>query len=75
MNSELQSPNVQQDLAAENAELRRRLAEYEARDQQAVKEGVITEKMAHGLSRERAIAVIQRQRQFDATKLGAKAAA
>ena len=63
------NPNPQEDLAAENAELRRQTAERDERDRQlAADEEVIREKMALGLSREQAIGVIERQRIFNAAK-------
>jgi hypothetical protein len=64
---ETKTPPV--DLAAENALLRARIAELEARAKQnAADEEVIAAKMARGLSREQAQWVIARQRAFDATK-------
>jgi hypothetical protein len=57
------------DLAAENATLKARLAEFEAAKKQAdADEVLIIDKMAKGLRREQAIAVIKRQREFDARK-------
>jgi hypothetical protein len=65
--------NPQQDLAAENAELRRQLAERDERVAQlAADEAVIAQKLLRGLSREQAIGVIKRQRAFDAAKKAAK---
>jgi hypothetical protein len=69
MKPQTNNSNPQQDLAAENAELRRQLAERDERDRQlAADEVVIAEKMLRGLSREQAIATIKRQREFDAAK-------
>jgi len=57
------------DLAAENATLKARLAEFQAAKQQAdADEILIAEKMAKGLRREQAAAVLKRQRDFDARK-------
>jgi hypothetical protein len=57
------------DLAAENATLKARLAEFEAAKKQAdADEILIAEKMTKGLRREQAVAVIKRQREFDARK-------
>lgn len=69
METQTNNPSPTADLAAENAELRRRLAEHdEAERQRSADEAVITEKMQRGLSREQASAVIKRQRDFDAAK-------
>lgn len=58
-----------QRLTAENADLRARLAKFEtAEAQRAADEKIITEKMAHGLSRQQAINVIRRQREFNTTQ-------
>ncbi|MGA2749121.1 MAG: hypothetical protein ABSG59_10120 [Verrucomicrobiota bacterium] len=55
------------ELAAENAVLKARLAELEAaKKQNDADEEAIAAKMARGLRREQAIAVIQRQREYDA---------
>jgi len=71
MNTQTDNSNRQQELETENAELRRRLAEHDEADRQrAADEEVISAKMSRGLSREQAIAVIKRQREFD---VGAKA--
>ena len=60
------------DLAAENAALKARVAELEAAAQQASADEVqIAAKMSRGLSRDQAIQVIARQRQFDAEKQAA----
>jgi hypothetical protein len=57
------------DLAAENATLKARIAEFESAKKQAdADEILIAEKMAKGLRREQAAAVIKRQREFDARK-------
>jgi len=57
------------DLAAENATLKARLAEFEAAKKQTdADEILIAQKMAKGLRREQAAAVIKRQREFDARK-------
>jgi hypothetical protein len=57
------------DLAAENATLKAKIAEFEAARKQAdADEILIVDKMAKGLRREQAIAVIKRQREFDARK-------
>jgi hypothetical protein len=55
-----------QRLTAHNAELEAQLKEHEtAEAQRAADEKIIVEKMAHGLSRQQAINVIHRQREFD----------
>ena len=57
------------DLAAENASLKARLAQFEeAKKQAAADEIQINEKIARGLRREQAIAVLKRQRDFDQRK-------
>ncbi len=57
------------DLAAENAALKARIAEFEAAKKQAdADEILIAEKMSKGLRREQAAAVIKRHRDFDARK-------
>jgi hypothetical protein len=57
------------DLAAENAALKARLAQIEsAKTQTDADEKLIAEKMARGLRREQAAAVISRQREFDSNK-------
>lgn len=54
---------------AENAELKARLAELEsAKTRIDADEELIAKKMARGLRREQAAAVIKRQREFDAKK-------
>jgi hypothetical protein len=54
------------DLTAENAALKARIAQFEsAKTQTDADEQLILEKMTKGLRREQAIAVIQRQREFD----------
>jgi len=56
-------------LAEENAALKARVAELEAAKKQAeADEIIIGEKMSKGLRREQAMAVIKRQRDFDAKK-------
>jgi hypothetical protein len=71
MKTETDNPNRLQELEAENLELRGRLAEHDRVEKEpAADDLIIAEKMACGLSREQAVAVIQRQRDFD----GAKAA-
>ncbi|HLX70780.1 MAG TPA: hypothetical protein VKV04_14220 [Verrucomicrobiae bacterium] len=58
---------MNQRLIARNAELEGRIDKYEtAEAQRAADEKIIVEKMAHGLSRQQAINVIHRQRDFDA---------
>ena len=57
------------DLAAENATLKAKIAEFQAAKQQAdADEIIILEKMTKGLRREQAAAVLKRQREFDARK-------
>jgi hypothetical protein len=69
MPKETSTTTTAADLAAENATLKARLAEFEAARKQAdADEILITEKMAKGLRREQAAAVIKRQREFDARK-------
>jgi len=54
------------DLAAENAALKTRIAQFEAAKAQTdADEKLIVEKMTRGLRREQAAAVIGRQREFD----------
>ena len=56
-------------LTAELAAANRRLAAYETADQErAATEKIVAAKMAIGLTREQALAVIERQKQFDQTK-------
>jgi len=58
------------DLAAENATLKAKVAELElAKVQSAEEEKVIAAKIAKGLSRAQAIAVIRRQREYDASPI------
>jgi hypothetical protein len=67
MPKETTSPTPATDLAAENAALKAKIAEFqEARKQADADEIVITEKMSKGLRREQAAAVLKRQREFDA---------
>ncbi len=62
-------PPAAGDLAAENAILKARIAQFEAVKKQAeADEVIIGEKMARGLRREQAIAVIKRQREFEAAR-------
>jgi hypothetical protein len=69
-----ENPNRIRDLEAENAELRRQLAERAESDRQRdADEQIITEKMRVGLTRAQAVSVIRRQREFDAGKAEAKA--
>jgi hypothetical protein len=57
------------DLAAENAALKARIAELEsAKNRLDTDETLIAEKMAKGLRREQARAVINRQREFEARR-------
>jgi hypothetical protein len=73
MKTPTDNPNRLQELEAENAELRRQLAERDERDRQAAAdELVIAEKMVRGLSRSQAMWVIKRQREFDAANKAAK---
>ena len=54
------------DLAAENAALKAKIAEFQAAKKQAdADEILIAVKMAKGLRREQAAAVLKRQREFD----------
>ena len=74
MNAKTKNPNHLQ-LEAENIALSASLAERDEADRQrAADEGVIAEKVRHGLSRQQAAGVIQRQREFDARKANDKAA-
>ena len=69
MLKETNTPVPASDLAAENAALKARIAEFEsARKQADADEILIAEKMTKGLRREQAQAVIKRQREFDARK-------
>jgi hypothetical protein len=71
---ETSTPAPASDLAAENAALKAQLAGIEAAKKQAdADEIVIREKMAKGLRREQAKAVIDRQRAFDAANPARKA--
>jgi hypothetical protein len=73
MKIQTDNPNRLQELEAENAELRRQLAERDERDRQAAAdEAIIAQKLLRGLSREQAIGVIKRQRAFDAAKKAAR---
>lgn len=57
------------DLAAENVTLKAKIAQFEAAKKQAdADEVLIAEKMAKGLRREQAAAVIKRQREFETRK-------
>jgi hypothetical protein len=61
-------PTIEQ-LTAENAELREKLANYEAQAEQSRQDEIlIQQKMAVGLSRDHAVASIKRQRVFDAAQ-------
>jgi hypothetical protein len=67
MPKETPAPKPAADLAAENAALKAKIAEFDAARKQAdADEIVIAGKMAKGLRREQAVAVIRRQREFDA---------
>jgi hypothetical protein len=67
MPKETPAPKPAGDLAAENAALKAKIAEFDAARKQAdADEIVIAGKMAKGLRREQAVAVIRRQREFDA---------
>jgi hypothetical protein len=67
MPKETPAPKAAADLAAENAALKAKIAEFDAARKQAdADEIVIAGKMAKGLRREQAVAVIKRQREFDA---------
>jgi hypothetical protein len=69
MNTQTDDPNRRQELEAENVELRRRLKEHDrVQNQRAADDATITKKMVCGLTREQAVAVIERQRRFDADK-------
>lgn len=69
MLKETNTPVPASDLAAENAALKARIAEFEsARKQSDADEILVAEKMTKGLRREQAQAVIKRQREFDARK-------
>jgi hypothetical protein len=67
MPKETPTPTPAAELAAENAALKAKIAEYQAVKRQAdADEIVIAAKMAKGLRREQAVAVIGRQREYDA---------
>jgi hypothetical protein len=69
MPKETPTPTTAPDLAAENATLKAKIAEFQAAKQQAdADEIIILEKMTKGLRREQAAAVLKRQREFDARK-------
>jgi hypothetical protein len=69
MPKETPTPATAAELAAENATLKARIAEFQAAKKQAdADEILITEKMAKGLRREQAAAVLRRQREFDVRK-------
>jgi hypothetical protein len=69
MPKETSTPTTASDLAAENAVLKAKIAEFNAAKQQAdADEIIIAEKMTKGLRREQAAAVLKRQREFDARK-------
>ena len=56
-------------LTAELAAANRRLAAYETADQErAATEKIVAAKMAIGLARDQALAVIERQKQYDQSK-------
>ena len=69
MPTETPSPTPAADLAAENAALKAKIAEFQAAKKQAdADEILIAAKMAKGLRREQAAAVLKRQREFDAKR-------
>jgi hypothetical protein len=69
MPKETPTPTTTSDLAAENAALKAKVAEFQAAKKQAdADEILIADKMAKGLRREQAAAVLKRQRDFDARK-------
>jgi hypothetical protein len=69
MPKETPIPTTATDLAAENAALKVKVAEFQAARKQAdADEILIAEKMARGLRREQAAAVLKRQREFDSRK-------
>ena len=73
MSTETPSPTSAAELAAENEALKVKVAEFQAARKQAdANEILIAEKMARGLRREQAAAVLKRQREFDARKENAK---
>ena len=67
MPEETTSPLSAAALAAENAALKSKIAEFTAAKTQAdADEILVAEKMSKGLRREQAAAVLKRQREFDA---------
>ena len=69
MPKETPTPTTAADLAAENATLKARIAQFEAAKKPAAADEIlIAQKMAKGLRREQAAAVLKRQREFDARK-------
>ena len=69
MPKDTSTPTTASDLAAENAALKAKVAEFNAAKQQAdADEIIIVEKMTKGLRREQAAAVLKRQREFDARR-------
>jgi hypothetical protein len=69
MPKETPSQTPAADLAAENAALKAKIAEFESVKKQADADEIsIAGKMAKGLRREQAAAVLKRQREFDAKK-------
>ncbi|HEX4119339.1 MAG TPA: hypothetical protein VH619_01830 [Verrucomicrobiae bacterium] len=61
-----ESQTAAPDLAAENATLKARIAQFEtAKVQIDADEKLVLEKMTKGLRREQAVMVLQRQREFD----------
>ena len=67
MPEETTSPLSAAALAAENAALKSKIAEFTAAKTQAdADEILIVQKMSKGLRREQAAAVLKRQREFDA---------
>jgi len=73
MLKETSTPPSAADLAAENAALKAKIAQFEAvKQQSAADEIAIAQKMAKGLRREQAAAVLKRQREFDAGRAKAK---
>ena len=74
MPAETTSPSSVAALAAENAALKAKIAEFTAAKSQAdADEILIAEKMTKGLRREQAAAVLKRQREFDKQRHEAKA--
>ena len=69
MPEETTSPLSAAALAAENAALKSKIAEFTAARKQAdADEILIVQKMSKGLRREQAAAVLKRQREFDARR-------